>query len=78
MYLSNSLESVQDWRLRRRVWQLLYQDLEAIFISFFNAALALLTILRQLQIQILIHFLQSQCANKSVQLITYNYYITNN
>ena len=76
MYLSNSLESVQDWRPRRRVWQLLYQDLEPIF--FWNAALTLLTILRQLQIQILIHFLQSQCANKSVQLITYNYYITNN
>ena len=26
----------------------------------------------------MIHFLQSQCANNSVQLITYNYYIANN
>ena len=29
-------------------------------------------------LQMLIHFLQSLCANKSVQLITYNYYKTNN
>ena len=44
--------------------------------KIFIGALTLLTILRQLQI--LIHFLQSQCANISVQLITYNYYKTNN
>ena len=44
----------------------------------FIGALTLLTILRQLQIQILIHFLQSQCANIPVQLITYNNYKTNN
>ena len=43
---------------------------------FFIGALTLLTILRQLQI--LIHFLQTQCANKSIQLITYNYHISNN
>ena len=30
------------------------------------------------KIQILIHFLQSQRANKSVKLITYDYYLTNN